>query len=320
MDGSNIVAGALAAIGLSLAACSIDENGLLGDAAVDQGGVDAPLGDVGGDVGDGGMAGCTTIDASCIGVPLPIGWQPFAMQVDASTVSCPGDGGDFAELSYQANPVVVGNSCVCTPCTVATGWDCSGSLGANGGSCNGATQAVGDTSFCWSITGTSGEGTVTRGGTATCASSYYATTASATSVAGCAPKNCEADFCGLAKQGFKLCARNPGVTDGECPPGLPVSYVAGANPHAACNACPACSVINDLTATCTATLAGYTSSDCTTGLFASGFANGTCYTNVSFNSILYQPAVPTPLCNLSGPTNVGGTGQVDAPVTLCCPN
>jgi hypothetical protein len=315
VDGRAIVVGALAAIGLPCAACSIDENGLLGDASVDEVAVDAPIGDAGGDVGDGAV-GCTTIDASCIGVPIPIGWQPFAMQVDASTVTCPGDGGDFAELSYQANPVVVGNSCVCTPCSVATGWNCSGSLGANGGSCNGTTQAVGDTSFCWSMTGTSGGATVTRVGTATCASTYYATTASATSVAGCAPKNCEADFCGLAKQGFKLCARNPGVTDGGCPPGFPVSYVAGANPHAACNACPACSVINS-TATCTAALSGYTSADCTTGYFASG-VDGTCYTNVNFNSVLYQPTVPVPVCNLSGPTNVGGTGEVDSPVTVCC--
>jgi hypothetical protein len=242
------------------------------------------------------------------------------MQVDASTVACPGDGGAFTESSYQANPMVVGNSCVCTACSVSTGWDCSGSIGVDGTSCNGTLHAEGDTTDCWSVTGTSGGGTITRTGTATCAAStYFATTASATPVAGCAPTSCTADFCGLAKQGFKLCARNAAVSDGGCPQGLPVSYVVGANPHASCNACPTCTITNEATATCTATLTGYTSSNCTTGVIGSVAADGTCHI-ASFNSVGYQPTVPLPTCSPTGPTNVGGTGLLDSPMTVCCTN
>lgn len=313
------VLGLLASLGAAFAACGIDESGLMADAADDA----VTLLDAGSKDASGGDSlppVCSSLDASCLGTTLPAGWEPFAMQVDASAVTCPGDGGDFGEVSYAANPVVVGSSCVCTPCSVATGWNCSGSLGANGSGCNGQTKAVGGGPYCWSVTGTSGTGSVTRTGVATCAAStYYATTATATDVAGCAPKRCESDFCGLATSGLKLCARNAAVSDGGCPKGLPVPFIVGTNPHAACNACPTCTVSNP-TAACSATLSGYTSGDCTTGLFGSAAADGTCIGNVSFNSVLYTPTVPTPICAPTGPTNVGGTGEVDSPLTVCCLN
>src|SRR4029077_12067048 len=116
------------------------------------------------------------------------------------------------------------------------------------------------------------------------ASTYYATTAAATPVAGCSPLRCESDFCGLGKDGFKLCARNTSGTDGGCPPGLPVGYVVGSNPHAACNACPTCSVAN-MGAACSAVLTGYTSSDCTTGSIGSAAADGTCHGGLNINSV-----------------------------------
>jgi hypothetical protein len=302
------------------AACGLDESGLLaGDASIDQQAiVDARAdGDV--VVKDNDVPPvCSTLDASCLGA-LPAGWEPFAMELDASAVACPGDAGDFATATYETSPVVSGNSCVCTPCTVGTAWDCSATVGVNG-ACNATTKAFGDTQACWTVSGTTGGGTIARTGTATCApSTYFATTATATPVAGCAPTQCDVDFCGLGAKGFKLCARNASVTDGTCPPSLPVSHVVGANPHAACNACPTCTITNP-TATCTATLSGYTSNNCTTGLVGSVSADGTCATNTSFNSVLYQPTVPIPMCSPTGPTNVGGTGALDAPLTICCTN
>ena len=154
---------------------------------------------------------------------------------------------------------------------------------------------------------------------ATCGtSSYYATTASATKVAGCAPARCQSDFCGLEGQGFKLCARNALVTDGGCPPGLPVSYVVGQNPHAACNPCPACAVAN-ADAGCTATLTPYSTSDCDGGAGTPVSADGTC-NGGGFASVLYTPSAPTPDCEPSFPTNVSGTGVLDAPLTVCCLN
>ena len=314
-----------AMIGVTAVACSIDENGLLApdavvDAPSDGSMIDAPK--------DGGVVDnyvppvCSTLDASCLGA-LPAGWEPFAMQVDASAVTCPGDGGQFGEVAYQANPTVTGNSCVCTGCGQGSGWDCSGTLMGGMANCNAASQAVTGAPYCWVQAGDHAGGTIARTGTATCApSTYFSTTASATPVAGCAPTPtaCDVDFCGMTNLGFKLCARNSAQTDGGCPSSLPNSYVVGTNPHAQCNACPTCTVTN-ATATCSATITGYTATDCKTGLIGTGAVNGTCQgPSPKFGSLQYNATVPVPTCGPTGPTNVGGAGVVDAPLTVCCAN
>jgi hypothetical protein len=313
----------LAAIAVAVAAvaCSLDESGLLApDGSALDGAADAPH--------DGGVVDnyvppvCSTLDASCLGA-LPSGWEPFAMQVGTSSVTCPGDGGQFTETAYQANPTVTGNSCVCTPCGLATGWDCSGTLTGGMANCNGASQAVGSAAYCWVQNGDHAGGTVTRTGTATCSpSTYYATDASATAVAGCAPAPtaCDVDFCGMTNLGFKLCARNSAQTDGGCPSSLPNSYLVGTNPHAICNACPTCTVSNP-NDQCSATITGYMQNDCKTGLIGTGFLNNGCLgPSPKFASLQYTPTVPVPTCAPTGPTNVGGTGAVDGPLTVCCAN
>ncbi len=315
-----------------LAACGIDESGLLsGDS-----GADVTTGDV--NVGDGGGGkdvvpvdnyvppACTdpdaSLDASCLGTTLPAGWVPFAMQVDASTVTCPGDGGDFAEVTYSTNPVIQGNNCVCTGCGTLSGWSCAGDLFA-GPTCSEADAAVAATPYCWQVNHVFYGASVARTGTATCSpSTYFAQSASATSVAGCAPTRCQSDFCGLATQGFKLCARNDTVTDGGCPAGLPVSYIVGQNPSANCNACPTCSVANP-NAACHALLTTFSSTDCDGGKLTQEVADGGCdMANGinAFGSMLYQPDVPVPQCTPSGPTNVGGNPTLAGPLTVCCVN
>jgi hypothetical protein len=319
------------------AACGIDESGLLSDASspTDATTMTDALSDARADVvmyDNYVPPPCTTpdasLDASCLGPALPAGWEPFAMELDASAITCPGgDGGDFMEVDYTTNPQVIGNSCVCMGCSTSTSsWDCSGTLSAGGiVPCTSQTQPVGDTPYCWSTTHASFSGTVSRTGSAVCgANNYYSTTAVATNVAGCAPTRCQSDFCGLAGQGFKLCARNSSVTDGGCPASLPVSYVVGQNPHATCNACPTCSIAN-ADAACSATLTPYSGNGgpCEAGAGTTVNADGTCNTTgmTFFNSVLYDPgAVPVPDCEPSGPTNVGGTGTLDAPLTVCCLN
>ncbi len=264
-----------------------------------------------------------SLDASCLGTTLPAGWVPFAMQVDASTVTCPGDGGDFTEVNYETNPVVTGNNCVCMGCGAGSGWSCAGTLIAGGPTCNGDTHAVSGTEYCWPITHVQYGASIAVSGTATCgANNYYATNASATSVAGCAPTRCQSDFCGLATQGFKMCARNDSVTDGGCPPGLPYSYIVGQNPQANCIACPTCTVAN-ADAGCTVDLTTYTTNNCDGGELSSQVADGGCSDingTTFFNSLLYQPTAPVPDCEPSGPSNPGGNPSLQGQLTVCCVN
>lgn len=312
-----------AIIGAGAVACSLDESGLF---VTDASALDGSMADAPNDANDGGVVDnyvppvCSALDASCLG-PLPVGWEPFAMQVDASAVTCPGDGGQFTEVAYRANPTVTGNSCVCTACGAGSGWDCSGTITGGMGNCSAASQAVGGSAYCWVSSGKYAGGSVARTGTGTCApSTYYSTTAASTAVAGCAPTTCDVDFCGMANQGFTLCARNQ-QADAGCPSTLPNAYVVGTNPHAQCNACPTCAITN-ATATCSATITGYTGTDCQTGLIGSSALNGTCFgpSNTAYGSLQYAPTVPVPTCSPAGPTNVGGTGVVDGQLTVCCAN
>jgi hypothetical protein len=333
-----LVAGvcALGLFGAELAACGIDESGL---GSVDGASSDVTLSDVGTTDG-GGMdvvifdnyvpPPCSdpdaSLDASCLGTTLPEGWIPFAMQVDAGSVTCPGDGGDFTEVMYQTDPVIMGNNCVCMGCSTTSGWSCGGTLFAGGPTCNGDTQTVSGTApYCWAVNHVQYGASISRSGSATCtANNYYGTNVTATSVAGCAPIRCQSDFCGLATQGFKMCARNDAVTDGGCPPGLPNAYIVGQSPQANCNACPTCSVAN-ADAGCSALLTSYPAGDnnCDGGSVSSQEADGGCSDvngTTFFNSLLYQPTVPLADCEPSGPTNVGGNPTVQAPLTVCCVN
>jgi len=262
-----------------------------------------------------------SLDAACLGVPLPPGWTPVAVQLDASTVSCGDDGGDFGVVTGWTNATVTGNSCVCKPCVATSDWSCNGNVGVGASVCTTTTQSEGNTAACFVASGTVFGGTMTTT-PATCAGAgYYSEAASANAIAGCAPKRCESDFCALAGHGFELCAQNPAVTDGGCPSGFTKSYVVGGNPHADCNACPTCGLANP-GATCTATLTAYDRASCDGGVLGTASADGSCNaetnTGADIASVLYQPTKPPLACDPSGPTNVGGQGAVDAPITICC--
>ncbi len=321
---------------LQLIACGLDEGGLLsGDASLDQtSGDGAPLNDVVSEkVFDNYVPpiACSdpdaSLDASCLGpAALPAGWEPFAMIIDAGNAACPGDGGDFTAVQYVTDPRIAGNNCVCMGCGGASStWSCAGVLGA-GPTCTEQTQLVSSMPYCWQTDHIAYSGAISRTGSASCApTTYFSSNTSTTSVAGCAPTRCQSDFCGLASQGYKVCARSS-TSDGGCPGGFTFAstYSVGVSAHAQCNACPTCALTNP-DAGCSAKLSTFKNDSCDAGGFmTSEFADGGCDfdngTN-TFGSVLYQPAaVPVAMCGPSLPSNVGGTGVLDGVVTVCCVN
>jgi hypothetical protein len=154
-------------VGSWFVACGIDEAGLdTGDASlVPDVPVDQVIPEVNPEANPPPLtcqeAG-TALDASCLGNPVPTGWQPIAVQVGV-VASC-GDGG-FVSTPLVTDPQLAG-ACQCTGCSATGNWTCAATLKAG----NTCTQDTFDASAsgCWMINHSSLSETVTRLGNPQC--------------------------------------------------------------------------------------------------------------------------------------------------------
>jgi hypothetical protein len=143
--------------------------------------------------------------------------------------------------------------------------------------------------------------------------------ASGSPIGACIPQTTQADFCGLAGQGFNLCILNTSVTDGGCPSGFSNATVAGVQAVTACGQCT-CTLTNP-NAACTGTVSVFGSNDCDDAGGANTFvssqgADGGCVNTTGFNSALFAPDTPSPSCNAPPPA---GQGALVGQLTICCP-
>jgi hypothetical protein len=328
--------GALATVGLGVAlagGCGLEETGLAGpDGSTND--VILPQDDGGGQdvvidtyVDNYVPPPCTdpdaSLDASCLGVAVPTGWIPVGYQLGAADGSCPSNG-DFNEKPYVSDPVVTtGVTCNCTGCALSGGWTCSGTVSAGPG-CVGESTSVGGTTSCWNPSSPhiSFKGTLTRGGTPSCAGGTQTGTQAATTTSSnaCIPTKCQSDFCGLAAHGYDLCIMNTTESDGGCPSPFSTSHVVAQSATTICDSCQQCAIGN-ADAGCSAALTAYPYTDCDGGSVATGNADNACHdTNPSdptWNSLLYQPTVPTPQCGPTTNTQTG-TAVLNSPFTICC--
>ena len=305
-----------------LAACGLDENG---EATSDASILDSPIADqvvkeVNPEANPPPLtcaeAG-TPLDASCLGNPVPAGWQPIAMQVGAN-IGC-GDGG-FQPTPLVENPVMPSGACNCTGCGASGNWSCGASI-KGGSTCTAETFDAG-ASVCWSNVNHSTYGVfITRGGNPQCGGGQQVGTqeAGATALSTCTPVSCDTDFCAMGSHGFSLCIYNANVSDGGCPPGFPVSHNVGPSASVACDNCQQCALTNP-NAQCTGAVTAFSNNNCngsnqgTTSAGACGDLGGSQY-----NSLFYDAGpVPVPNC---GPTQGVNSGKValDQPSTICCP-
>jgi hypothetical protein len=302
------------------AACGIDESGTMpGDGSVPD---DVAFADLGvkevNPEANPPVLTCleagTPLDASCLGNPVPDGWQPIAVQLGV-TVGC-GDAG-FTSTPLVTDPQVPTGSCNCTGCAATGSWSCSATLKA-GNTCTQDTDTPNGSS-CWAINHNSYEMTLTRNGSPTCDGGQQVgfQDASSTTVSTCTPTSCETDFCGLANQGFKLCIWNPNVTDGGCPSKFPSGRIVGTQSDVACALCQACGLTNNATAQCTASLTAFQNNDCT-GNVQGTTTSQSCQSSGGFQSLFYDAGpIPVPSC---GPP-VGpqiGVASLEQPSTICC--
>jgi len=307
-------------LGAWLAACGLDEIGSLdgNDASLnDVQYADTPVKEVNPEANPPPLtcqeAG-TPLDASCLGKPVPTGWQPIAVQVGAN-LSC-GDGG-FVSTPLLTSPVLPAGACNCTGCGATGQWSCGATLWA-GSTC---TQDKFDASAsaCWVIDHSSLSETLTRTGNPICGGGQQTgfQDAQATAITTCTPQSCDTDFCALGNQGYTLCIYNSAVTDGGCPTDFPAGRVVGPSTSVSCALCQQCALTN-ADAGCTGTATGYANNDCTGGVVTVATNNGQCQNpSGNFASVFYDAGVPVANC---GPATGPNTGKValDQPSTICC--
>jgi hypothetical protein len=307
-----------------IVACGIDESGLsTGDASVGPDASDDVVVDVVLDVpvvDNYVPPPCTdpdaTIDASCLGKPVPLGWIPVGIQ-EGVTTTCPGDGGDFTTEPYVEDPQLAPNACVCTGCAASGDWTCDYQLSA-GSTCTSTTMDA-SASFCWSISHGSISAVATRSGSPTCGGGQQIGNgdAMATPVTTCVPTRCQSDYCSLGGQGYSLCVLNSQVSDGGCPADFPNSKVVGVSTVLGCAGCQTCGLAN-ADAGCSAGFTAYSGANCDNTALGSGTSDGTCLM-VNYASV-YFDAAPPPVPNCGPSTGVtGGAAALVGPLTICCP-
>jgi len=334
------IVGALAAVSAAAiaAACGLDEGetvtildgGPGNDGNVTDGGT---VPDVVIDVADVFVPPtCATIDASCLGTPMPDGGWAL-LGVAPGTTACPS--GDFDPVALVENPKVAGNSCTCGGCVAAGKFACSTFTMKTGGGCNGSTftQNIA-TNPCVSDTQNGAGARVAATATNPPLSSGVGCTIAATGtgqattdpLSGCRPNKCEADFCGLNGKGFKTCIVHDGVA--ACPSGFNLRGYAGGAGAVTCAGC-----------TCTTSDGRCTGS---VRVFAGGGGGGTCDGDgglngieykgtvgadggcmdpmVNYNSLFFAADPPPPVvCAPAAPTMVAGDAGLLAIKTICCP-
>jgi hypothetical protein len=308
-------------LGAWFAACGIDENGTLDtsdgsiqpDVIVDQIVKEAnpeanppPL---------TCLEAGTSLDASCLGKPVPAGWQPIAIQVGAS-VGC-GDAG-FVSVPLIQNPQLEAGTCQCSGCIPFGTWTCNAQIKAGTG-CTADTYDA-SASVCWDDSHATYGVYLTKSGSPQCPAATQGGTrdAGSTPVTTCTPQTCDTDFCGMGNSGYKLCIYNANQSDGGCPTDFPASHLVGPSATVTCDTCQACA-LSGVSAPCTGSVTAYPNTGCT-GTAQQTTSSGTCgdLGAGTFQSIFYDAGpVPVPNC---GATNGVATGKValDQPSTICC--
>jgi hypothetical protein len=258
----------------------------------------------------------TPIDASCLGKPVPLGWQPIAFQSGVN-VGC-GDGG-FAPTLLETNPQLPNGSCNCTPCGSSGSWSCGASI-KGGSNCSAETlDASASTCFQNVMHPTYGV-FLQRFGNPQCGGGQQNgfQDASTTAVSTCTPQSCDTDFCALGTQGFKLCVYNQNQSDGGCPQDFPAGMLVGPSTTVACDNCQQCALAN-ADAGCTGVAVAFQNNNCTGTVLGTANA-GTCgdLGSPSTGSIYYDAGpVPQPSCGSSSGVTTG-KATLDQPSTICC--
>ena len=317
----------LVAVGV-ITGCGLDESGLLAsgdggqtlDGSLDgAGSPDADAAPV-----DTGPPQCATIDASCLGNPVPTDWTLVA--VASGTAACPS--ADFDPIALLENPRTRADSCACAACTTQGSYTCGGFTLKTGSSCNSATytKTTSPTCVADSQNGSVAGFPAAPTGTVTCSSSPVGTnTIDTDAVTGCAPNKCETDYCGAKSKGFATCIKHAGSV--ACPSGFTprgTTGLVGTGPTLSCASC-GCNVVSP---SCTGTIRvfdnvgncdgnGSTSGSDYTGSVA---ADGVCHSVGNFDSFYYVPGSnPTPSCTPSAQTPVAGDAGLTGTMTICCP-
>jgi len=245
---------------------------------------------------------------------VPDGWIAVGVkQVD--NVTCPGQSGDYVVKQYVTNPTLESDSCQCGGCAATGSWSCGGQV-YTGPTCGLSTTVNG--AGCTAIIGYHYGATIQRTGNGSCTAAQQTGTgdASASPLGACIPQTNQADFCGLAAQGFNLCILNTSVTDGGCPSGFSNATVAGVQALAACTGC-SCTFAN-ADAGCTGTVSAYANNTCDDGgWLGTQAADGGCINTSGLGSMYFAPdSVPTPSC---APSTAGGEAVLAGALTICCP-
>lgn len=302
----------------AFAACGLDENGLNngGDASSDVT-VSDGASDGGSDVTgfDVVQLSCeeagTSIDASCLGVPVPAGWTPVAYRENQTGCN---NAPNFQELDGITDASVPPGQCFCSDCKVVGGYTCTATIGSTN-TCAFQPQTF-TTSGCYNQGAFHFGGTLARSGDAGCApGSQVDASVAATPVSVCVPKTCSADFCGLVGAGFRGCIKNDTMPDAGCPSGFTDLHQAAPSATATCT-CPACNATNTNPA-CTGNVTAMMGQNCTGNVVDQTRALDSCTNTSGYASVYYEAgALPVPTCQATTPAT--GTATLDSPLTICC--
>jgi hypothetical protein len=318
------------AFGGWFAACGLDENGLGGaDASSNDGtipdgftqdGFVQDAQDAGPDVTGFDVVPLTCdeagtpLEASCLGVPVPLGWQAIAYR--ESQTGCNNEP-NFQELDGITDASVPPGQCFCSDCQVVGAWGCAATL-YTGPTCPQNSVKL-TASGCDDQAGGHFGGTITRTGDAGCSpgSQTDASTVS-TSVALCEPTSCSADFCGLVSQGFIGCII-PSASDAgpACPTtGFTVARIVGTGASATCT-CPQCNVGNSTAQCAGGQIVAMSQGQCGGNPVATQPLDGGCFNTGGYNSMYYEAGIPpAPTCAPAGPAT--GSAQLTGQTTVCC--
>lgn len=258
----------------------------------------------------------TPLDASCLGKPVPDGWQPIAIQAGANA-GC-GDGG-FTFTPLETDPQLAPGACTCSGCSATANWTCGASIKVGQ---VGNTDCLAETydasaSACIATAHSSMGLYLTRYGNPSCSGGQLTGSqdASTTPITACTPQSCDTDFCAMGNRGFKLCIYNASVSDGGCPSDFPAGRLVGPSASVTCDSCQQCGLANP-DAGCAGSITAFSNNNCT------GNNQGTTVacTDVGqvYNSVFYDAgAAPVPSCGgPGGPTS--GKATLDQPTTICC--
>ncbi len=310
------------------AACALDESGTSADSGIDvmtqdvtvDQTIDSPA-DVVVDVQDSGPVsdasdGAVTcvLDASCLpAFPTDAGWTVLGLSVDASACA-------FSSGTFLVDASIAPGACNCG-CTTTGTSTCTGNVVFTGYSDPICSMPVVDGAVptgmgCVNVgdllpdAGVSVEPPTATG--VTCDASVTGSkSVVASSLSTCEPLNCNDDFCGMKKKGYRLCIAHPSPT--SCPAQFPIEISAVATANVSCNGCT-CGVT---TPQCTGTVSTFAEAGCEGGAVTTMAAGAACspLTSETF-SVSYAPNAPPSIGCTAG--SLGGTLSTLGDTVICC--